>query len=272
MGIDLGGFLAISILLIVAPGPDMVLVARNTLRGGRRSGSRPASASRSACSCGRLRRPSVWRRCCAPPSLHSSGSRSPEPAISSISAHGRCGTRFTAPSGPVTPAAARVERCAKGSSATSATRRSQCSSRVPATVRPRHPSVVRGAPGPRPSLRRTGACLAHGVQRPRRAGRRRSATLGDPSRARRAHRRRAHRSRCTAGARAPLICRRHRGCAVGRPRRNAPAVTAANARIRTAPNAPAGIDSSSTTVPAAIGKAFVNNVASPATVSALPAW
>jgi threonine/homoserine/homoserine lactone efflux protein len=38
MGIDLGGFLAISALLIVAPGPDMVLVARNTLRGGRRSG------------------------------------------------------------------------------------------------------------------------------------------------------------------------------------------------------------------------------------------
>jgi threonine/homoserine/homoserine lactone efflux protein len=38
MGIDLGGFLAISVLLIVAPGPDMVLVARNTLRGGRRSG------------------------------------------------------------------------------------------------------------------------------------------------------------------------------------------------------------------------------------------
>jgi threonine/homoserine/homoserine lactone efflux protein len=38
MGIDLGGFLAISVLLIVAPGPDMVLVARNTLRGGRRDG------------------------------------------------------------------------------------------------------------------------------------------------------------------------------------------------------------------------------------------
>ncbi len=38
MGVDLGGFLAISALLIVAPGPDMVLVARNTLRGGRRSG------------------------------------------------------------------------------------------------------------------------------------------------------------------------------------------------------------------------------------------
>jgi threonine/homoserine/homoserine lactone efflux protein len=38
MGIDLGGFLAISVLLIVAPGPDMVLVARNTLRGGRRGG------------------------------------------------------------------------------------------------------------------------------------------------------------------------------------------------------------------------------------------
>src|ERR1700704_2935613 len=38
MGIDLGGFLAISALLIVAPGPDMVVVARNTLRGGRRSG------------------------------------------------------------------------------------------------------------------------------------------------------------------------------------------------------------------------------------------
>jgi threonine/homoserine/homoserine lactone efflux protein len=38
VGIDLGGFLAISVLLIVAPGPDMVLVARNTLRGGRRSG------------------------------------------------------------------------------------------------------------------------------------------------------------------------------------------------------------------------------------------
>src|ERR1700682_4281202 len=38
MGIDLCGFLAISVLLIAAPGPDMVLVARNTLRGGRRSG------------------------------------------------------------------------------------------------------------------------------------------------------------------------------------------------------------------------------------------
>lgn len=38
MGLDLGGFLAVSVLLIVAPGPDMVLVARNTLRGGRRSG------------------------------------------------------------------------------------------------------------------------------------------------------------------------------------------------------------------------------------------
>ena len=38
MGLDLGGFLAISVLLIVAPGPDMVLVARNTLRGGRRNG------------------------------------------------------------------------------------------------------------------------------------------------------------------------------------------------------------------------------------------
>jgi threonine/homoserine/homoserine lactone efflux protein len=38
MGLDLGGFLAISALLIVAPGPDMVLVARNTLRDGRRSG------------------------------------------------------------------------------------------------------------------------------------------------------------------------------------------------------------------------------------------
>jgi threonine/homoserine/homoserine lactone efflux protein len=38
MGLDLGGFLAISALLIVAPGPDMVVVARNTLRGGRRRG------------------------------------------------------------------------------------------------------------------------------------------------------------------------------------------------------------------------------------------
>ena len=38
MGIDLAGFLAISVLLIVGPGPDMVLVARNTLRGGRRGG------------------------------------------------------------------------------------------------------------------------------------------------------------------------------------------------------------------------------------------
>jgi threonine/homoserine/homoserine lactone efflux protein len=38
MGVDLGGFLAVSVLLIVAPGPDMVLVARNTLRGGRRAG------------------------------------------------------------------------------------------------------------------------------------------------------------------------------------------------------------------------------------------
>jgi threonine/homoserine/homoserine lactone efflux protein len=38
MGLDLGGFLAISVLLIVSPGPDMVLVARNTLRGGSRGG------------------------------------------------------------------------------------------------------------------------------------------------------------------------------------------------------------------------------------------
>jgi threonine/homoserine/homoserine lactone efflux protein len=38
MGTDLAGFLGISALLIVAPGPDMVLVARNTLRGGRRGG------------------------------------------------------------------------------------------------------------------------------------------------------------------------------------------------------------------------------------------
>jgi threonine/homoserine/homoserine lactone efflux protein len=38
MGIDLAGSLGISALLIVAPGPDMVLVARNTLRGGRRGG------------------------------------------------------------------------------------------------------------------------------------------------------------------------------------------------------------------------------------------
>jgi threonine/homoserine/homoserine lactone efflux protein len=38
MGIDLAGFLGISALLIVAPGPDMVLVARNTLRAGRRGG------------------------------------------------------------------------------------------------------------------------------------------------------------------------------------------------------------------------------------------
>jgi RhtB (resistance to homoserine/threonine) family protein len=35
---ELGGFLAISALLIVIPGPDMALVARNSLRGGRRSG------------------------------------------------------------------------------------------------------------------------------------------------------------------------------------------------------------------------------------------
>jgi RhtB (resistance to homoserine/threonine) family protein len=35
---ELGGFLAVSALLIVIPGPDMALVARNALRGGRRSG------------------------------------------------------------------------------------------------------------------------------------------------------------------------------------------------------------------------------------------
>jgi threonine/homoserine/homoserine lactone efflux protein len=35
---ELGGFLAVSALLIVIPGPDMALVARNSLRGGRRSG------------------------------------------------------------------------------------------------------------------------------------------------------------------------------------------------------------------------------------------
>lgn len=42
MGLDLGGFLAVSVLLIVAPGPDTVLVARNTLRGGRRGGTATA--------------------------------------------------------------------------------------------------------------------------------------------------------------------------------------------------------------------------------------
>jgi threonine/homoserine/homoserine lactone efflux protein len=35
---ELGGFLAISALVIVIPGPDMALVARNVLRGGRRRG------------------------------------------------------------------------------------------------------------------------------------------------------------------------------------------------------------------------------------------
>jgi threonine/homoserine/homoserine lactone efflux protein len=35
---QLGGFVTVSVILIVAPGPDMALVARNALRGGRRSG------------------------------------------------------------------------------------------------------------------------------------------------------------------------------------------------------------------------------------------
>jgi threonine/homoserine/homoserine lactone efflux protein len=35
---ELGGFVTVSVLLIVAPGPDMALVARNALRAGRRSG------------------------------------------------------------------------------------------------------------------------------------------------------------------------------------------------------------------------------------------
>src|SRR5437879_1503989 len=54
----------------------------------------------------------------------------------------------------------------------------------------------------------------------------------------------------------------------GRARRIAPMVTAANARIRNPPNTPEGTGSSSTTVPAAIGNAFVSRVATPATVNA----
>lgn len=38
MRIDLLGFLAVATVVVVTPGPDMALVARNTLAGGRRTG------------------------------------------------------------------------------------------------------------------------------------------------------------------------------------------------------------------------------------------
>ena len=49
-------------------------------------------------------------------------------------------------------------------------------------------------------------------------------------------------------------------------------MTAAKARIRSTPSAPDGTGSPRTTLPAAIGSAFVSSVAIPATVSASRLW
>src|SRR5947207_1823821 len=52
----------------------------------------------------------------------------------------------------------------------------------------------------------------------------------------------------------------------------APATTEAKAAICSPPRAPGGSASEKSTKPAAIGTAFVTNVAMPAAVSALPCW
>ena len=48
---DVAGFLAVATLVVVTPGPDMTLVARNTFAGGRVAGARHlAGPARSLCS------------------------------------------------------------------------------------------------------------------------------------------------------------------------------------------------------------------------------
>ena len=58
----------------------------------------------------------------------------------------------------------------------------------------------------------------------------------------------------------------------GRVRSAAPATTAAKAATRATPRTPGGSGSPKTVMPAAIGNAFVQRVARPTVVSALPRW